>query len=101
MIIVNTRMPKLCFAKPGACVQLFNSSTGEIDNDLYIVCVFNQSGKRPAPALASNGLYSDERPLFLVNLCSGEAIPMPHLSSRIQLIKDAHVVVPTEGSDNG
>lgn len=85
MKVVDTRLPKLCFAKPGDVIS--------IDNEIFMVCVMNIKAARAAPLLASNGLYSEERPLFLVNVASGVAVQMPHLSSRVEILHDATIVI--------
>lgn len=84
MKIVDTRLPKLCHAHPGEMVRL--------ENGLHMVCVFPVEGKRPARPMIGNGLYDEERSLFLVNMTTGEAIAMPHLSSRIEIVRDVTLV---------
>ena len=79
--------PKLCFAKPGDVVS--------IDGAFYLLCVTN-NGKRPAPAQASNGLYSDERDLFLVDFATGNRHPLPHLSTRVEIHRNAELLVKKE-----
>lgn len=85
MNVVDTRLPKLCHAPVGGVVQ--------IDDDYFIVCAFNPGNKRSARPGMSQGLYDDERDLFLVNLRTGEAVKMPHLSSRVEIVRDASVVL--------
>ena len=84
MKFVDTRLPKLCHAKPGSIVRL--------ENGLHMVCVFPVKGKRAARPLSNMGLYDDERPLFLVHMATGEAVPMPHLSSRVEIVDDVTLV---------
>jgi hypothetical protein len=84
MRMIDMRPPKLCSAAVGDVVQ--------IEDVTYIVCAVNAVGKRKARPI-SLGLYDDERPLFLVNLASGEAVPMPHLSSRVEIRHDAQLTL--------
>lgn len=94
MKVVDTSKPKLCHAMPGDCVQLL-AENAEILPQLYMVCVNPLNPQnRPAPKFAMNGLYSDERPLFLVNMETGQAAKMPHLSERVIIVRDAELVVP-------
>lgn len=81
MKIVDTRQPKLCSASVGSVIQ--------IEEKIYMVCAFNPGDKRSARPNMSHGLYDDERDLFLVDVASGEAIKMPHLSSRVEILRDA------------
>lgn len=39
-----------------------------------------------------NGPYSDEREHFLVNLETGEACAMPHLSSRCEIVRNIAMI---------
>jgi len=94
MLLVNTSMPKLCHARPGDAVRLLDRETGNPLPELYIVCIFNQKGKRHMRPCRSEGLYDEQRPLFLVNLTTGEAAEMPHLSSRVQIVRDARIEAP-------
>ena len=85
---------KLGHVRPGDAVRVRDPQTGEVKGPLYIVAVFNAPGKRAFRPGQPHGLYDDQRPLFLVNLETGEAEPMPHLSSLVFLVSDA---VVTEG----
>lgn len=91
MLFIDTRLPKLCHANPGDVIRI-GDKDGIIQSDIYLVCAFNQEGKRAARKTISNGLYDDERPLFMVNLITGEAKPLPHLSSRVEIVKDIAIV---------
>lgn len=61
-----------------------------------MVCRHTVDPKKRAPIGASNGLYSEENPIFLVSLESGEAVRLPHLSSQIVRVDDAYVVVASD-----
>lgn len=96
MKIVNTALPKVCFSRPGDVIQLPADDTGDPDGPLYMVCTIPNSvatwikiKARKREAQPSNGLYSEERPLWLINLETGEGEPMPHLSSRCRIVRDA------------
>lgn len=86
MKILDLRQPKLCSAPVGSVVQ--------VDDKIYLVCAFNPGGKRAARPNMSQGLYDDERDLFLVEMATGEAVKMPHLSSRVDIL---HTAVLTLG----
>ena len=85
MKVIDTRQPKLCSAPVGSVVQ--------IEEKTYLVCAFNPGGKRGQRPNMSQGLYDEERDLFLVDLASGEASKMPHLSSRVDICHNAAIVL--------
>jgi len=98
MQVIINKVPKLCSVPVGSAVRLHRddgSAPGDGD-PVYIVCAFNQPGKRAARPLVTQGLYDDERPLFLVDLATGSAIPMPNLSKRVQVLKDASITLVEE-----
>lgn len=98
MKIINNQLPKLCHARPGDVIRVPYEHGGE-GSTLYLVSVFNTPGKRPLRSNAMNGLYDDERPLFMVNLSTGEARPLPHLSSRVEIVRDIAVIEGPVGED--
>lgn len=87
--------PKVCLFSPGDCLRLINRD-GTVGKKLFMVCRRTLDPEKRAPIGASNGPYSEENPLFLINLESGEAHPMPHLSSRAVRVEDAYVVVASD-----
>lgn len=95
MKIVDTRKPKLCFAKPGSVVQLLDEDQAPT-GDFYLVTVVDIKGKRAGRNFVPHGLYDEERPLFLVSLETGQAIPMPHLSSRVEIVREAKLVIAAD-----
>lgn len=94
MLIINTKLPKLCHAQIGGTVRL-TGPDGEPMSELFIVSTFNEKGRRAGRSGMMHGLYDEERPLFLTSLASGEAVPMPHLSSRVEIVRDVAVVEGT------
>jgi hypothetical protein len=100
MKYVDTRPPKICHARPGDVVRLGDTSpsgfaqtpvpNGEGEPQLYMVCRFDIGKAKLRDC--SSGLYTEENPLFLVSLTTGEARPMPHLSSRVEIVRDVQVV---------
>lgn len=87
---VNTaNSKKLCFAKQGDVVRIPEDKRGD---RLYIVTVLSLPHLKKAAAEANNGLYSDERPFALVDLESWEMFPVPHLSSRVEVLEDATIM---------
>lgn len=83
MLIVDTSLPKLCHARPGDVIEVRPNSIDKTEPGMYIVAVAEQKGARPMRSRMPHGLYDEERPLFLVNVQSGAAVAMPHLSSRV------------------
>lgn len=75
---------KLCHAKPGDVV--------EVSKNLYIVCVDSPKSKDSV----TNGLYSEDGQMFLVDLATGRPCRMPHLSSKVILRPDAVVMTGRE-----
>lgn len=69
---------KTCHLRPGDCVFLYGKDGQQIPG-LFIVC----SAGKMKTELGSSGLYSADVPVFLVNLETGEARDLPHLSSRL------------------
>lgn len=106
------RTPKLCNVAIGDIVRLpelqrIDSDSGEREFDvaimgddtraLYMVCADASDATRPAARRgAAHGLYDDKRPLFLLNLRTGCAVKMPHLSSRVEVMRNATLTVETE-----
>lgn len=82
---------KLCHAKPGDAVRLIDKD-GNRSTEVYLVAFMEKKGCLAARDCASNGLYSDDRPLFVVNIETGESKSMPHLSSRVIILRGAAVV---------
>jgi len=82
MQIVNKEKPiKLCHCRPGDTVKLEDSE------DVFLICIFGPAAGVVGRQLGSMGLYNAEHPVFLVSLSTGEAIPMPHLSSQVRVVK--------------
>lgn len=91
---INPRHPKLCHARVGQCVRIYDTMTPQ-GSELFLVCA-DTTHRVVRPSRLDRqglGLYSETRPLFLVSLASGEAAPMPHLSSRVEIVHDAQVYV--------
>lgn len=98
MIYVNTRLPKLCHAQPGQKVRLPDPATGAVLPEVFMVVAVAERLRgrtlRPARKGISLGLYDDERPLMLVSMSTGVAQPMPHLSSRAEILRDTDTPAP-------
>jgi hypothetical protein len=97
MRVIDLRLPKVCHAPVGSVIRLPDLSSGTPIGPYYLVCAFSDPKKRPGRKGLSIGLYDDERDLFLVNIENGEAISMPHLSSRAEQIESAKLLI---GDDN-
>lgn len=94
MKIITTRLPKLCHARPGDVVRIPADEGIGADPALYLVAVSTaHKDKRAMRSNMSHGLYDEERPLFLVNVETGEARAMPHLSSRVEIVRNVIVEV--------
>ncbi|WP_126223575.1 hypothetical protein [Burkholderia ambifaria] len=86
--VVNTRLPKLCHARPGQIIRLPDRETGEVLPELFVLVAIDldkPSRRKRAPFGASAGLYNEERELLLISLTSGRARKLPHLSDRADL----------------
>lgn len=88
---------KMCHARPGDIIQKLNSDLEPTDG-LFVVGVFPAPNRAPRK-LGGMGLYNEDQPLFLVNLETGEAGPLPHLSSRVVIVKDMALVEGYRGRD--
>jgi hypothetical protein len=88
--LTDYNLPKLCHAKAGDVIRIPG------DLALYLVCR-HDIGKKQRPKIAGNGLYSEENPMFMVNLETGEASALPHYSSRVEIVRDV-AVCKIEGS---
>jgi hypothetical protein len=93
VIVARPVVNKLCHAKPGDVVRLLSPRQLVPIGEPYMVCVDPHSDK-PARATLPQDLYADERRLFLVSLSTGLVRTMPHLSQRMEIIRDAVVFVP-------
>lgn len=87
----NRKSTKFCHASPGDVIQLPDELT------LYLVAVDGQSTAKKGNK-SSIGLYSEERPITLVNLETGEFRKIPHLSSQVSKI-NAYVQEVDDGDD--
>lgn len=90
---------KLCHANVGQVIKLgmrVNSPTEDYieDGPAYMVCARGQG--RPARVGMSQGLYDDNRQLFLIDLTKGIEVPMPNLSSKIFICATAELLVSDE-----
>ncbi len=92
MKLINTKLHKLCSARPGDAIRLLDAAGAELP-DTYIIAVMEQKGRRAMRPNRTEGLYDEERPLFMVNLETGQAEALPHLSSRVQILQYAVVEV--------
>jgi len=88
MNLRDMRKPKLCHAEIGGLVQLLDDNFNPLP-DMYLVCSCN--GAVVHKKFEMYGLYSQKEPLFLVNIRTGEAQKMPHLSSRVVILSDAEL----------
>lgn len=93
-VFVNTSFRKLCHAKVGDQIRLLDAETGAVLPEVFVVIALAQSGRRPARKGMMQGLYDEQRELWLVSLETGEARKMPHLSSRVDILhEDARVAL--------
>ena len=93
-VFVNTSFRKLCHAKVGDQIRLPDAETGAVLPEVFVVIALAQSGRRPARKGMTQGLYDEQRELWLVSLETGEARKMPHLSSRVDILhEDARVAL--------
>jgi len=84
--IEHTYFPtKICHIKAGEVIMLPG-----LGPTLFMLCRHN-IGKNKAHNMAGNGLYSEENPVFLIDLATGEASAVPHLSSRCARVSDLEI----------
>lgn len=77
---------KTCHIRPGDVVYAYNEQ-GE-EQGLFLVC----SAGELTRTLGSMGLYKADKPVFLVDVRTGIAKDLPHLSAkRIKLAKEAYI----------
>lgn len=86
----KTVFTKLCHAPVGSRIKLVDSEM-KIGDEVFIVGAIDKAGQRPARKGLSLGLYDDQRQLFLMNAASGMQRSMPHLSSRVVILKSDEV----------
>jgi len=82
---------KLCHLTPGEVFRI--PSRGH--EGLFLLCR-HDIGKQKVPKGTSNGLYSEENPLFAVNLETGETIRLPHLSSHVEIVRNVAICTVEE-----
>lgn len=87
---------KMCHARPGDVIRLASGPDVEQTDPLYMLIVLpHDAATLPVPVtdkVHTDGLYSDPRPLALVNLETGIARKLPHLSSRVEILRDATIL---------
>jgi hypothetical protein len=86
---------KLCHAAVGSVVRLVSAKL-EVDDEPFLVCAVPDVEKRAARARMTQGLYDDQRCLFLVSLTTGLMKERPHLSSRVIIYSEAEVLLGEE-----
>ncbi len=86
---------KLCHAAVGSVIRLVSDKL-EVDDERFLVCAVPEAGKRAARPRMTQGLYDDERCLFLVSLTTGLMKNRPHLSSRVIIYSEAEVLLGEE-----
>lgn len=86
---VERNFDKLCHARPGEVVQLVGPMMDITSPPMLLIAVANSGA--PLAGHEPQGLYADGRHLMLVDLATGEAIKMPHLSSRAVIYRKAEV----------
>ena len=89
MTFVNTKLPKICHARVGDLVRLPHPETGDVLDEVFLVCAKPEQPKRRTRKTARSTLSYEKDPVFLVSLTTGELREMPHLSSRAALVADA------------
>lgn len=88
---IEHNFTKLCHAKPGDLVQLVDSMLGLTTKPILLIAKAGTG--EPAKGREPQGLYADGRDLLLVDLETGLASALPHLSSRVLIYRNAEVNV--------
>ena len=83
--LTNPNLTKLCHARPGDVFRIPSKGPGE---QLFLLCRHDIGKPDLRKQHLSNGLYSEENPLFAVNLETGEASILPHLSSGVEIVRN-------------
>jgi len=99
MKIEYRNTPKICSLSAGDVVRLLNESF-EPCGDPHLVIRIAEGVKGSRKGFDSYGMYNDPNNYTLVNMKTGVAITMPHLSTRVQVYRDA-VLSLLAGSDDG
>lgn len=92
-MLINDRrknLQKFCHSRVGDVVEIFtdNKSSG-----FFPVC----SAGKLERELKSAGLYDADKPIFLVELSTGIAHPVPYLSSRcVTVVRQACLTIPED-----
>jgi hypothetical protein len=87
-VFVNTRLPKICHARPGTIIRLPDRETGEVLPERFMLIAIEldkPSRRKKPPYGAGAGLYNEERELLLVSLDTGRTRKLPHLSDRADI----------------
>ena len=84
-------LTKLCHVRPGEVFRIPGKGPGE---QLFLLCRYDVG--RAKTVLSDNGLYSEENPLFKVNLETGEASILPYLSSSVEIVRDVAICTVDE-----
>lgn len=91
MKIIDSKSIKLCHCNVGDVIQIIDEN-GQVQPGYYLITALYGKGKRPARPNMTHGLYDDQRYLFAVNLKTGEARELPHLSSKILPVNDIAIL---------
>ena len=85
-------LTKLCHARVGDVIRIPSQGT-----DLFLLCRHDIGKPGLRKPHVANGLYSEEfRAVFKVNLETGEASPLPHLSSGVEIVRNVAVCTVEE-----
>ncbi len=84
--VVLTRT-KLCHARAGDVVMV----PGWTDTPFMVVAVMDTG--RPARRDQPEGLFADQRTLYLCNLQTGELARPPHLSTQVTILHNPSIVI--------
>lgn len=86
MSYVNTTLPKICHARVGEFVRLPDDKTGEVTDEIFIICAMPAPRTSRRRKVDRSTLSYEKEQTFLVSLKTGEIRDMPHLSSRAEII---------------
>lgn len=86
---------KVCHTRPGDLVRIH--AFDGVERGLFLVC----SAGKISRELKSAGLYESDKPVFMVDIRSGVAEQLPHLSAHVAAVERNACVVIGEDDTSG
>lgn len=87
--LIDTALPKLCHAHVGEYVRLPDPATGELLDEVFLICAKPEPKPSRRRKSERSTLSYEKEHTFLVSVSTGEIREMPHLSTRSQPLRGA------------